>query len=453
MEEFFGRFHPLLVHLPIGFLILAVIFELLNIKRETGDDYRKPVIIILVLSLASGLAALSTGWLLSESVAYPPKTLFIHRWLAIIVLALAFIWIMLKWKLRSPKVHFAVAMGTLILVSVTGHYGGILTHGENYLTDSSPAWIRDMFTSDRSDSELAIHTDSVKIYPQLIRPVLEKKCVTCHNNEDTYGGFNATQLQHLFEEGETGVPVVPGNLKKSEIFQRVTYPTGDKKFMPPTGNPLTYTELKILEYWIHNGADSMLGFSTENMSSELISLIRRDYNLNYEPRPYFEKIKMDSLNETDLENLRANGFEVRLLGEDNAFVEIEFLRDTLSAQALTNILNIADHVLNLNLSDSFIEEHIPIAQFTNLNRLELKGSHVVSGQLFDGFGELIYLNSLNLYGSNINMEMLRNALKAPNLQTVYLWQTSLDPSEIELIKSEYPGIEFDTGFTFSAVSN
>ncbi len=61
MELFVGRLHPLVVHLPIGFLVLAVLLEALS-RFEGFRQVRHALPAVLVLSAASAVAAAIAGY-------------------------------------------------------------------------------------------------------------------------------------------------------------------------------------------------------------------------------------------------------------------------------------------------------------------------------------------------------------------------------------------------------
>jgi hypothetical protein len=48
---FFGRFHPLIVHLPIGFLLLGVFFYLLSLRKKYERLYAAVPSSLLIGSL------------------------------------------------------------------------------------------------------------------------------------------------------------------------------------------------------------------------------------------------------------------------------------------------------------------------------------------------------------------------------------------------------------------
>jgi uncharacterized membrane protein len=79
-ELFIGRFHPLIVHLPIGIFILGYVFEVLfQMGYRNLINSRKLIIMTYSLGLVAGLFAAITGWLLSFSEDYGIEPLNDHK--------------------------------------------------------------------------------------------------------------------------------------------------------------------------------------------------------------------------------------------------------------------------------------------------------------------------------------------------------------------------------------
>ena len=66
--EFFGRFHPISVHLPIALLLLVPLFELAGRRREFSY---LPLAVDFVLGVAvlAAISAATLGWLLARNGA------------------------------------------------------------------------------------------------------------------------------------------------------------------------------------------------------------------------------------------------------------------------------------------------------------------------------------------------------------------------------------------------
>ena len=85
---FLGRFHPLVVNLPMGFLLLTVIlFAISFLKKYSFLLSALPI--ILLLGAVSSVASAILGWLLSNEGGYQESTLQWHQWMGISVAVIA----------------------------------------------------------------------------------------------------------------------------------------------------------------------------------------------------------------------------------------------------------------------------------------------------------------------------------------------------------------------------
>ncbi|MDZ7647674.1 MAG: hypothetical protein U5K54_11135 [Cytophagales bacterium] len=83
-----GRVHPLLVHLPIGILLLVIVFEwLASVKRF--KYLKKSIRLILWIGFASAAFSCLTGYLLLQSGEYEPTAVDRHQWAAIALTSIA----------------------------------------------------------------------------------------------------------------------------------------------------------------------------------------------------------------------------------------------------------------------------------------------------------------------------------------------------------------------------
>ena len=454
MEIFIGRFHPLIVHLPIGFIMLAFIFETLSFLVKPMNFLKKAVPYMYLAGFIVSVAAVSSGWMLSENGAYPDGALRTHKWMAILSMVLALVLGILRLKKNqlNKKLGVTLSVALVLIISVAGHFGGVLTHGDNYLYEYAPRWFQRMagFNPNNQLNALAsTPPDSVWLYANLVKPILEDKCVRCHSDKEPSGGFNADHFATLFEEGETGTAVVRGSLSESELIRRVTLPTSSIKFMPPNGEPLSYTELKVLQYWIVQGADSLARFDYSSMDTELARLVKRDYSLDFTPKPYYEKAKADSLPPQLLRELQAAGFRAKYLGGDNFFLDVGFEKDTLPVSGLSALNPVKDNITFLDLSNLVLTDSLlpGLTNFPNLTRLDLHATNV-SDAAFEGFSAIEHLEVLNVYQTPVSGKGIESALESPSLRRVYLWQTSVSDEVADKLITAYPSVQFDRGFTF-----
>ncbi|MDH5251117.1 MAG: hypothetical protein OEW40_19140, partial [Cyclobacteriaceae bacterium] len=78
ITAFIGRFHPLLVHLPIGILFLAFIFEFLSVFPKYRK-LRKSIQPALLLGALFSIASAGSGYFLSLEGGYENELLTLHR--------------------------------------------------------------------------------------------------------------------------------------------------------------------------------------------------------------------------------------------------------------------------------------------------------------------------------------------------------------------------------------
>src|SRR5690606_5503384 len=120
-----GRLHPLVLHFPIVLLLMAAIIGL------TGN---KVPDILLGLATFSALITAITGFFLGTGPDPIVDLVFWHQWMGVgvAILAVAWYWIGTNY-LRQVYLMKAIQVILIVLVGLTGHYGGMLTHGEDFL--------------------------------------------------------------------------------------------------------------------------------------------------------------------------------------------------------------------------------------------------------------------------------------------------------------------------------
>jgi hypothetical protein len=254
--EFIGRFHPLLVHAPIGLLLgLAVVEASLLVRRVGADPLRTW---LLVATLVAGIGAVGAGWLLAEGGGYDEATLFWHRWLAVGLVVWCGLLLMAD-VLRWPALLYRAALGLgLVLISVVGHLGGNLTHGENYLFQHAPSWLKPLGPTPAASASLpAMAPVASAVAPTgfaAIEPILVESCHECHGATKKKGGLSFLTREAILAGGKSGPVVVPGKPDDSTFVTTTELPAGHDDLMPEGGPPLTKEFTNTLRRWVTEGA-------------------------------------------------------------------------------------------------------------------------------------------------------------------------------------------------------
>jgi hypothetical protein len=87
-----------------------------------------------------------------------------------------------------------------------------------------------------------------------IKPILARRCFSCHGPDVENGGLRLHQETAAFAELESGgKAIVPGRPEESLLVARVSA-EDEYERMPPEGKPLEATEIEALRAWIEQGA-------------------------------------------------------------------------------------------------------------------------------------------------------------------------------------------------------
>lgn len=122
--------HPIAVHFPIALLMAALLAELL------GRAFKRPQLLTtatfcLTLGALSALPAAGLGWLLAEQSNQHVGPIFWHRWLGVATAVLSVITLLVGFK--RPGIRLVLLLVVGALVSLTGHLGGTLSYGADWL--------------------------------------------------------------------------------------------------------------------------------------------------------------------------------------------------------------------------------------------------------------------------------------------------------------------------------
>lgn len=80
-------------------------------------------------------------------------------------------------------------------------------------------------------------------------PILQQRCLSCHNDDDRKGDFSIQTAASLFNDGY----VEPGNAASSHLIELIQ-PVNGKSQMPKDSDPLSPVEIAAIQKWINAGA-------------------------------------------------------------------------------------------------------------------------------------------------------------------------------------------------------
>ena len=443
ISTFFGRFHPLLVHLPIGFLILAV---LISIKQKDKNlTYTKILRLIWFLAFISSFFSAIMGLLLAENGHYIENDLSLHKWTGIALVCLSFLGWLFHLNLFNISILLKKINNSFIIlfIFIVGHLGGSLTHGKDYLFRFSPEVVRTkLITKTKPISFKKASLDSVYVFNDIIQPLFNNKCVACHNEIIKRGGLNMTTSLNLLEGGKSGAAIVPKDPGKSLAFNRVILSQYDQEFMPPTGVPLNYEEIQLLEWWIKEGAPTNIPISKMKIDPNIQSLLFKNYSLDTKAKPWYEKVVLDKLNSEVFIELEKHNFSCRNLSINNSLLDIRYNGSKINDTDLEVLERYAPYITWLNLSESQLKKnHVKrLSKMENLTRLSLQ-KNFIDTEAITPLLYLEHLEILNLHSTQVDKNLFDLIKSMNSLKKVFIWNTNITSDQIKNQKGQFNSIE------------
>jgi uncharacterized membrane protein len=448
---FWGPFHPMLVHLPIGMFFMAGILHFF--AKQTSES-QGLIVRILMWTTAFSIVSAAMGWGLAQSGEYDPDALQIHQWLGISTCVLS---VGLTYVMRAGMNHRltnSLFVLSLLCLTITGHYGGNLTHGSDYLLSSLPSsgrkvlGIKQAEEANKAVPQIANLPEAI-VYTQLVKPLLTQKCTSCHNEQKQKGKLRLDTPEFILLGGEDGPVVSAGKPLESELIKRLLLDASDEHHMPPKGKtPLTENEIALLHWWVQHGADFKKKVS-ELPSDERIKPVLAAYTQGVvsQESPVYKQ-EVDEADEADLARIRKHGLMANPISKDQNFIEVNAINaPRVTNKELADLSKIQGQIVRLKLgntgvSGDFIKE---IAAMPLLIQLDLNHTKLTDQDLV-GLKNLAYLESINLVGTPISDRGLASLAHIKSLKRVYLWQTRVTEKGVAVLKKMRPDLTIQSGF-------
>ena len=446
LTQFLGHFHPLLVHLPIGILLFAILLQWLS-RKEKYVPLQPAIGPALLCGMLSAMASAITGLLLSQSGEYATDTLNTHKWLGISVTIISGFFYFWKRKTPSNKNQNTLAILLLILIIVTGHFGGTLTHGEGYLTQHLPPPFRNWLGDYDATTQTISNIEEAQVYQDIIAPILQTRCYACHGPQKQKGGLRMDVAAKFQKGGKDGAVFIAGKPDESEMFRRVSLKLSDEDHMPPEGKPqLTENEIALLHWWIATGASFDKKVKELQITGEIKSALAalQQQNSPSQPTSEFPTEKVEPADALVMQKLKDAGVLVLPLAKDTHYLEATFFNaDSVNVKLLEPL---AKQLISLNLSGTTITDSacVTLAKLTQLRKLHLQNTGITDA----GLGQLqtlAQLRYLNLVGTKITAKSFSALSGLKNLQQLYLYQTPIDSAAFVQLRKIFPKTRIETG--------
>jgi uncharacterized membrane protein len=447
---FVGRFHVLALHLPIGILIAAVVLDWLARRpRYAALAQASPF-----LWGAAALSALFTavlGYLHFAEGAFTGPSAEAHRFWGTVtaVGALGGWWLAARGGRSAPNVaRLAGGIAMLVVVSITGHYGGNLTHGTTFLHEYAPSFLRELIGAAPRRPRVT-SVAAANPYLDVVQPLLEQRCGTCHNDDKREGGFSVGSYDSTLVGGDTGRAFVPNNVEASEALYRVSLPPDDEAFMPAEGKtPLTAEQVELLKWWVGAGAPRDTTVAALGVPAEIEPLLAAELGLGAAAAAEAATTRAPADPQL-VASLAAAGLLARQVSQSDArlVVSPSSPGTPLDAAALEALAAAATSIVDLNIAGTALDdaELRALGELRAATHLRLARNELTDAALAH-LAAAPHLAHLNLYGNAAITDAGLDTLAGiATLREVFLWQTGVTPAGAERLRSMRPDLTVSLG--------
>jgi Planctomycete cytochrome C len=446
-----GRLHPLLVHLPIGILLLALLLLALS-ARPSYAGLKAAADLSLLLGVCCAVLSCVTGYLLSQTGDYDLGLVVVHQWMAISMTVLAAMLYLVVKQRRLGSVGVTLMTVVFLLLVLTGHWGGSITHGEGYLTADLGS------VASRPTLRPVPNIQSAMVYGMLVQPVFHDNCYGCHSAEKVKGGLRLDAPDRIMRGGKDGPVIVAGAAGASLLMKRVLLPRDDDHHMAPKDKgQLTAMEIRLLRWWIDNGASFDKPVSRMPQDTGVARMLQAFQAGT--AAPVSPSAENGNVADSDLpmtpvaaapaevvKRLRAAGALVLPIAAGSNWLEVSCIAGGMTKDGLEALAKLKDQVVSLKLSGVHGGDELVTAAAGCPRLVRLWLDHtVITGKNLGELGGLMNLRYLNLTGTAVGAEDVRALRGMPKLAELYLYQTKVGRGDFGALQREFGHTVLDSG--------
>ena len=341
------------------------------------------------------------------------------------------------------RIRHVTAVVLFFLIILTGHFGGSLTHGSDYLSFSS------LEKENTIVQKLIPDVQEAELYTDLVQPLLQTKCYSCHGKNKQKGGLRMDDSARLWKGGKDGIVLIAGKPDESEMIKRLLLPRNHEDHMPPKEkSQLNEQEIALLHWWIASGAPFHRKVKdlpqTEKLKTVLVS---------FQGTGPIETISdiptqgVEGANQEAIKKLKDKGVVVLPVSQTSNYLMVSFVTvDSVIDEDIRLLQPLQKQLVWLKLGNTFISDSSlsTLAKFKNITRLQLEHTNISDTGVAQ-LRSLQNLQYLNLVGTRVTAKGIMLLKELKNLQAIYLYQTGVQSTEWTALKNNFPGVNVDSG--------
>tara|TARA_R110002167_G_scaffold23281_4_gene82726 strand:- start:9102 stop:10499 length:1398 start_codon:yes stop_codon:yes gene_type:complete len=435
LKQLMGRLHPILVHLPIGFIILGLLLQWYDRKKNELSN------VISLIFLWGGMGAILasiTGYLqyLGEGLAF--DTVKFHLWAGILTTIFCFV-MYARLKERNPFIFLlkipvsVLSILFFILISYTGHLGGSITHGEDFLIEPLPNNFKKVLGFETFEEKAIILNEEnwqdAQLYEEVVKPILNNKCMSCHSTKKKKGGLVLHTEADILKGGENGEVIIAHNALDSELFKRMDLPKTDEDHMPPKEKSQpSKEEIQLIRAWIDVGHPFDKSIEETGLSKDLFLPFFPVIEKNDYPDMEVMAASQDSI-----ATLKKEGIHVEKISEATNFQRVSCInKPSFTDAAFELLLPLKTQIAVLDLGGTQVSDAIfaHLVELPHLTVLKLDNT-ALTGKNIALLRSLEHLKIINLTGTRFEVRYLKILADFKKLEMVYVYHSGIDSTGVK----------------------
>jgi mono/diheme cytochrome c family protein len=280
--------------------------------------------------------------------------------------------------------------------------------------------------------------ENAQLYAEVIQPILNKNCKSCHNPRNRKGELDLTSFGALRKGGEEGMVLTAGDAAHSALFARLLLPKEDEKHMPPAEkNQPSEEEIALIESWIQGGAKESGTLAAAGISRNQIERFILKNEVPFYPTSALAPLAADSL-----AVLKEAGLFAEAVESGSGLLKVSCINlPTFQDSDWKILASVQSRIAYLDLSgtqvtDAVVEE---LAALPNLTVLKLNSTKI-AGNSLKKLAQLNHLKWLYLNKTGVSLSQLQALGVSKSLQKVFAFDTPASSELGATSKASFPFI-------------
>ena len=294
-------------------------------------------------------------------------------------------------------------------------------------------------------------------YHEVIVPIIESKCVSCHGEDKAKGKLRMDSFEAIMKGGASGEAVEPGD-PDSELIYRIITVDEDDHMPPPKKPQLSSEEIEVIKWWVVNGAEETKKVGELAPDPALLAKIQAVVAASSAtalvaggPGAPSNDQAAKAAEVTVKAEAVSQELGVPILAIANGSDELQFdavnVTKTFGDAELGKLAPLGGSLVDVNLARTQVTDVglVTLGKMGAIKKLRLENTKVGDEGL-KHLAKLAELEYLNLYGTDVTDAGINSLSSLKALKKLFVWETEVTREAAEKLVEQVPGLTVNLGW-------